>query len=228
MRAGRTGTSKSPGSGGPPGRPTRLAIGLLGVMGLALTAVGTYSAYLFETEPPIVLGYRDPVPAATAPVLPPLVGAPLPAIAAPATPAAAKAPASVGKPVLRRGVWLEIPVLGIALPVERGQTAQPVPHWKALVYPGTAWPGQPGNSYVYAHGIWGEFGGLVYAKIGQPVYVHDYDTSQTEVLHVSRVVGQVPWNDASWLEETSSAPLLTLQTCLESVPKSPLWIVQAG
>lgn len=88
----------------------------------------------------------------------------------------------------RTGVWIEMPVLGIALPLSRGDgSVTNVPLWKALVYPGTAWPGRSGNSYIYAHAQWGMFANLLYARLGDTAYIHDYSTGRITTFHVSRV-----------------------------------------
>ncbi|MBO0743959.1 MAG: sortase [Candidatus Dormibacteraeota bacterium] len=128
----------------------------------------------------------------------------------------------------RTGVWIEIPSLRISLPIRegdgRGDTA---PQWQALHFPGTAKPGTPGNSYLYAHGLWGMFGALLYARRGDEVDVHDYGTAQIQRLHVSRVVGRIHWNDTSWIHYRSDRPTLTLQTCVDDDQHGDRFIVQA-
>src|SRR5579884_1029201 len=61
-------------------------------------------------------------------------------------------------PATRTGMWIEIPALEIDLPVREGDGSDNIPHCVALHYPGTAEPGDAGNSYLYAHGLWGMFG----------------------------------------------------------------------
>lgn len=126
------------------------------------------------------------------------------------------------------GLWIEIPSVGVALPVENGDGSDHIPYWQALVYPGTAAPGDPGNSYVYAHGIWGMFGGLLFVHRGDHVYLHDYSNGNKEDFVVNRVVGDIAYNDVRWLKETSSAPLLTLQTCVGWDFKGDRYVVQAA
>jgi hypothetical protein len=77
----------------------------------------------------------------------------------------------------RHGLWIEIPALSIALPVSPGDGSDRIPMWKALVYPGTAWPGDAGNSYVYAHAYCGMFGGLLYAGSGDAGYLRFMSSS---------------------------------------------------
>jgi LPXTG-site transpeptidase (sortase) family protein len=141
---------------------------------------------------------------------------------------------AAGRPVQQRpaqpraGLWIEIPSLHISLPIRegdgRGDTA---PQWEALHFPGTAKPGTPGNSYLYAHGLWGMFGALLYARRGDDVDVHDYGTAQVQRLHVSRVVGRIHWNDTSWIRYRSDRPTLTLQTCVDDDQHGDRFIVQA-
>ncbi len=214
-------------SGGHRGRLTGVLLVAVATLGAATAAIGGYTGYVYLTQPAVALqrasqdGPRTTAPGVpTPPAL--FLPVPVPATAVPSPPAAVQKPS-----VARHGTWLEIPALAIALPVQEGRMDVPVPFWKALVYPGTAWPGKPGNSYLYAHGIWGEFGGLLWAKVGEPVYVHDYDTRNVATLHISRVVGRTAWNDATWLGVTSAQPLLTMQTCTSYDPHGDLWIVQA-
>jgi LPXTG-site transpeptidase (sortase) family protein len=125
------------------------------------------------------------------------------------------------------GLWVQIPALQIALPLREGDGGDSVPQWQALHYPGTVSPGMQGNSYVYAHGLWGMFGGLPFARAGDEVDLHDYGTGGTQVLHVSRVVGKVAWNDTRWIHAAASQPTLTLQTCVDDNVRGSRFIVQA-
>jgi LPXTG-site transpeptidase (sortase) family protein len=125
------------------------------------------------------------------------------------------------------GVWVEIPALKISLPVREGDGGDRLPQWAALHYPGTVTPGAQGNSYVYAHGLWGMFGGLLYARPGDEVVLRDYSSGSVSVLHVSRVVGKIAWNDKSWIHASASKPTLTLQTCVDDNLHGRRFIVQA-
>jgi LPXTG-site transpeptidase (sortase) family protein len=125
------------------------------------------------------------------------------------------------------GLWVEIPALQIALPVREGDGSDRVPQWQALHYPGTVAPGTQGNSYLYAHGLWGMFGGLLFARSGDEVRLHDYGTGTSRVMHVTRVVGKVAWNDTRWIHLTGSQATLTLQTCVDDNPHGNRYIVQA-
>jgi LPXTG-site transpeptidase (sortase) family protein len=198
------------------------------VAGVAIAAGGAYATYLFESAPTEMLVHAPPRAVAALPedMLPALAG-PFQS-SPPGVPVPTKAPAAVARPVLRQGTWLEIPALDIALPVERSNLRTPIPFWKAFVFPGTSWPGQRGNSYVFAHGIYGMFGSLIWAHPGQAVYVHDYDTHSKLTFHVSRVVGKVAWNDYTWLLQQSDSPLITLQTCVDYNPQGDRWVVQVS
>jgi LPXTG-site transpeptidase (sortase) family protein len=127
----------------------------------------------------------------------------------------------------RTGTWIELPALEVALPLREGDGGDRIPQWVALHYPGTAAPGGAGNSYVYAHGLWGMFGGLLYARAGDAVLVRDYGTGRVVTLHVSRVVGRIHWDDTSWIRHQSPAPMLTLQTCIDDSPHGDRFIVLA-
>jgi LPXTG-site transpeptidase (sortase) family protein len=127
----------------------------------------------------------------------------------------------------RTGLWVEIPALHISLPVQEGDGSNHLPQWVALHYPGTVAPGAQGNSYVYAHGLWGMFGGLLYARAGDEVDLHDFSTGNLRVLHVARVVGKIAWNDVSWIHAGAAAPTLTLQTCVDDNLHGSRFIVQA-
>ena len=128
----------------------------------------------------------------------------------------------------RTGLWIEIPDLHVALPIVEGDGSDNIPKWEALHFPGTAEPGAPGNSYLYAHGIRGMFGELLKAKVGEEVDLRDYTTHTHMTFHISRVVGLIKYNDVSWIYEASSTPLLTLQTCVGADFKSDRWVVQAS
>lgn len=195
---------------------------IVALTGVALIVLGSVLVLVFQRVPIVVLEH----PGTRA-------GAPQQALAQLATrledisPYAQthKAPPRPGQPL--QGLWIQVPSAGISLPVVPGDGSDRIPYWEALVYPGTAQPGSPGNSYVYAHGIWGMFGGLLFAQPGDRVYLHDYSTGRVQTFVVSKVVGRVRYNDTRWLEETSTTPLLTLQTCVGWDVKGDRYIVQA-
>jgi LPXTG-site transpeptidase (sortase) family protein len=209
------------------GTPRLAGVLLLGLI-LAGAAVGGIAHY--ELTPTPVLGHADPHASGAAGVVQRVLSGSDALIAgAPgtsATPPEVAAPAEVKRAAPRTGFWIEIPALSIALPIQRGDGSDRIPQWAALVYPGTVWPGDPGNSYVYAHGYWEMFGGLLYAKRGDTAYLHNYDTGVVLEMHVSKVVGRVAYNDSHWLSDKAAAPTLTLQTCVDYTPKGDRFIVQ--
>jgi len=197
-----------------------------------LVALGAGAAVVhYELTPTPVLGYADPHATGASRWVQKVVAgsdgviAAIPGTAG-STATAPPAPAQVAEPVKRSGLCTELPTLQIALPIRAGDGSDNFPLWSAFVYPGTAWPGQPGNSYVYAHGYWGMFGGLLYAQPGDAAYLHDYVTGAVQALHVSRVVGKIAYNDDRWLLAQTTAPMVTLQTCMDYDPKGPRYIVQ--
>jgi LPXTG-site transpeptidase (sortase) family protein len=140
--------------------------------------------------------------------------------------AASYGPSSTMSDAPRTGLWIEVPALSFALPIREGDGSDHIPDWVALHYPGTAAPGNAGNSYLYAHGLRGMFGTLLLAKDGEAVMLHDYTTGIVRTMHISRVVGRTRWNDVSWITTFSGVPMLTLQTCVGAETQSDRWVVQ--
>ena len=206
------------------GSPGALILGLL----IVVTAAAGITHY--ELTPTPILGHADPhASGASGLVQGALSGgdgliASLPGVGGAA--AEAPPPPEVTKVVPRSGLWIESATLSIALPIRKGDGSDSIPQWTALVYPGTAWPGQPGNSYLYAHGYWEMFGPLLYAQRGDEVSLHDYDTGAVRALHVSRVVGRVAYSDSTWLSLKTAVPTVTLQTCVDYNPKGDRFIIQ--
>ena len=64
------------------------------------------------------------------------------------------------------------------------------------------------------------------ARVGDAGYIHDYGSGKVQTFHVSRVVGQVRYNDGTWLHYQASRPTLTLQTCMDWKPTGNRYIVQ--
>lgn len=217
--------------GGPRGRLALASIGTAAGLGLLLTGGGAYLTVAYLRAPAVALqhGPRRAVPAGAPEQLLPLL-AQLPADIAPGTPIAVDAPSVPRRPAAarRHGTWIEIPDLGIALPIQEGQVNGAIQPWVAEHFPTTVPPGQPGNSYLYAHGLWGMFGGLIWASRGQAVQIHDYETGRVLTFHVTRVIGAVRWNDYRWIDTPSAKPMLTLQTCLDYNPHGDRWIVEAA
>ncbi len=70
------------------------------------------------------------------------------------------------------------------------------------------------------------FANLLYARVGDTAYIHDYGTGRIQTFHVSRVVGQIPYDDGTWLDYQASRPTLTLQTCMDWNSKGNRFVVQ--
>lgn len=196
------------------------------VVGVAAMLLAGAGLYVFATTPAVMLQHPDPHAGSSnlglSDVLSPLINVGVPPAASP--PAAAPAAAQVPQ---RSGLWIEAPALNMALPLVQGDGSDQIPKWVALVYPGTAQPGSPGNSYIYAHGYWEMFGGLLYARVGDAVYLHDYSTGSVVTFRINRVIGRTNAADVSWIKWQSSSPVLTLQTCTGYSPTSDRYIVQA-
>jgi LPXTG-site transpeptidase (sortase) family protein len=206
-------------------------------LGVMIVVVSTAALIYNAVTPAPILGHPDPHGDGLAAVERGLQAA----ISAPGTggsvasrTASAHAPAAVATAAPpaappRTGVWIEIPILNIALPLAKGNgsaNAANIPLWKAFVYPGTVWRARPGNSYIYAHAQWGMFANLLYARVGDAGYIHDYGSGRVLTFHVSRIVGQVRYNDGTWLHYQAHRPTLTLQTCMDWNPTGNRYIVQ--
>jgi len=204
----------------------RVAIGV----GAMVVAVSSAALIYQAVTPAPILGHPDPHGDGIVGKVPGLAAIEGLGAAAPAAPASTSAhmpaPTAVALPP-RTGLWIEIPTLGIGLPLAKGDgSVNNIPLWKALVYPGTSWPGKPGNSYIYAHAQWGMFANLLYARVGDTGYIHDYGTGRMQTFHVSRVVGQIAYNDGTWLHYVASRPTLTLQTCVDWNSTGKRFVVQ--
>jgi LPXTG-site transpeptidase (sortase) family protein len=206
-----------------------VAVALLAA-GLMLIAAAAAGLLYARDRPAATLSHPDPHPqgsaAATARPLPSAKD--LAANLLQVSSYAANRPVEARPAQPRTGLWIEIPALQIALPVHEGDGSDRVPQWQALHYPGTVAPGLQGSSYVYAHGLWGMFGGLLFARSGDEVGLRDYGRGSTQVMHVSKVVGKVAWNDTSWIHVTASQPTLTLQTCVDDNVHGNRYIVHAS
>jgi LPXTG-site transpeptidase (sortase) family protein len=205
-------------------RPAATAMVAAGVLLVAVAAAG----FLYvRGQPAVKLSNSDPHPyGATAATARPSPAGDLAASLLQLS-SYANRPIEVRPAQPHTGLWVQIPSLQIALPVHEGDGSDRVPQWQAMHYPGTVTPGTRGNSYVYAHGLWGMFGGLLFARAGDEVDLHDYGTGSTQVLHVSRVVGKVAWNDTRWIHAAAAQPTLTLQTCVDDNVHGSRYIVQA-
>jgi LPXTG-site transpeptidase (sortase) family protein len=143
---------------------------------------------------------REPSDAATAPASDPSASAVLPARA------------------------ISVPRLGIVAPIVEGDGVD-VPADAVAHYPGTAWPGQGSNTYLYGHARTGLFRELWQVRTGDLVEVRLAD-GVIERYQVTRILPLVRWDDLSQLDPSSSERL-TLQTCLWYDRTSPRLVVVA-
>ena len=195
--------------------------------GVVAALLGAVGMYLYVTTPAVKLEHRDPhtnQPHQAA-ASPDVINATLIRVLYPGSTQSSSPPAN--PPVARRGLWIEAPELSLALPLRQGDGSNRIPYYVALVYPGTSAPGAAGNSFIYAHGYIDMFGGLLYARNGDAVTLHNYATGQVQAFRVSRVVGRVRFDDVSWIHAVSQGPMLTLSTCVDTNLQGDRYIVQA-
>jgi LPXTG-site transpeptidase (sortase) family protein len=119
---------------------------------------------------------------------------------------------------------ISVPRLGIVAPIVEGDGVD-VPADAVAHYPGTAWPGQGSNTYLYGHARTGLFRELWQVRTGDLVEVRLAD-GVIERYQVTRILPLVPWDDLSQLDPTPSERL-TLQTCLWYDETSPRLVVIA-
>jgi LPXTG-site transpeptidase (sortase) family protein len=115
--------------------------------------------------------------------------------------------------------------LGIALPVVEGDGVT-VPEDAAAHYPGTAWPGEGSNTYLYAHAREDAFLGLWRARTGDLVEVDLADGSVAQ-YRIDRIEPLVAWDALEYLGPTTGEQL-TLQTCLTYDETAPRFVVIAS
>lgn len=170
-------------------------------------------------------------PQRPAPVAPPIAATTASsATAASASPSAsATSSVAVARPIAD-GYRIKIPRLAIDLPlaegdVERDAVRYETPDNFAFHLPGTAIPGDGGNSYIYAHARRGMFLSLWDARAGDEVLVITPDAREMRYV-VSEVHPRVDATDLSWVAPTGSERL-TLQTSTGPNPADPRFVVVA-
>jgi len=177
----------------------------------------------------IVVGVR---PASPAVILPPSVAAvttsPVPNPTA--TPSATASPSATPVPPIPVGYRIKIPRLAIDLPIVEGDIArdavrQETPDDFAFHLPGSALPGDGGNSYLYAHARRGMFLTLWSAREGDEVWIISPDARELRYV-VSEVHWRVDPTDVSWTAPTN-AERLTLQTSTGPNPGDARFVVIA-
>lgn len=159
-------------------------------------------------------------------------GQPSPTLAtsAPPTPGVTITPTPGAPEPIPDGYRVRVPRLGIDLPIREGVVQRDVeqqqtPEDFAFHLPGTAFPGQLGNTYLYAHARRGMFLSLWEAKVGDLVEIA---TPSGAVLTyaVTDVMPRVAPTDISVAMPTEDERL-TLQTSTGPSPGDPRFVVIA-
>lgn len=133
-------------------------------------------------------------------------------------------------PAIPSGYRVKIPRLAIDLPIaegdiERDTVRQETPDNFAFHFPGTAIPGDRGNSYIYAHARRGMFLSLWNAREGDEVVIVTPDGRELRYV-VREVHPRVEPTDVSWAAPTTTERL-TLQTSTGPNPGDPRFVVIA-
>lgn len=140
-------------------------------------------------------------------------------------PSASSLAASLAQPIdALPATGIRLARLGIDLPLVEGDGVS-VPEDAAIHYPGTAWPGEGSNSFVYAHAREGHFLELWQVRRGDRVEV-DLADGSTATYEVSEIHPVVAWDALEYLAPTDGERL-TLQTCLTYEETAPRFVVIA-
>lgn len=128
------------------------------------------------------------------------------------------------------GYRVKVPCLAIDLPIAEGVISrdieqQQTPEGYAFHLPGTSIPGQPGNTYLYAHARVGMFLALWNAQVGDEVLITTPDGATLHYV-VGEVMAAVPPDDVAVAQQTPDERL-TLQTSTGPVPRNPRFVVIA-
>lgn len=174
----------------------------------------------------LIVGVRPATPAVPTPsAVAALTASPTPSPTAPtATPTVTPTPA------IPPGYRVRMPRLAIDMPIaegdlERDTVRLQTPNDFAFHLPGTAIPGDGGNTYIYAHARQGMFLALWNARQGDEVVIVTPDARQLRYI-VSEVHPRVAPTDVSWAAPTT-AERLTLQTSTGPNPNDPRFVVIA-
>lgn len=119
---------------------------------------------------------------------------------------------------------LRLERLGIDVPIVEGDGFR-VPDGYASHYPDTAWPGDPGNSFVYGHAREEQFLELWRTRTGDRIEV-DLPDGSLVAYEVTEIHPLVAYDDFAFLEP-NGADTLTLQTCLTYDETAPRFVVVA-
>lgn len=151
-----------------------------------------------------------------------------PTVSPTASPTVSPTPTPV--PAIPPGYRIKIQRIAIDLPiaegdVERDTVRQETPNNFAFHLPGTALPGDRGNSYIYAHARTGMFLTLWNARVGDEVVIVTPDARELRYT-VSEVHPRVEPADVSWAARTATERV-TLQTSTGPNPGDPRFVVVA-
>ena len=154
------------------------------------------------------------------------------ATASPSATASIASPAATRDPrtPIATGYRIQIFRLGIDLPIEEGDIARDIDQQKTPVnfafhLPGSAIPGQAGNTYLYAHARTGMFLSLWNARVGDVVFISTPDLKLLTYVIVE-LQPRVPFDDVSVAQPTAREQL-TLQTSTGPNPKDPRFVAVA-
>ncbi len=152
-------------------------------------------------------------------------------LASPTAPGPSASPTTTPVPTIPPGYRIKIARLAIDLPIaegdiERDTVQQQTPDNFAFHFPGTAIPGDVGNSYIYAHARRGMFLSLWSARVGDEVVIVAPDGRERRYV-VSEVHPRVAPTDVSWAQPTTTERL-TLQTSTGPNPDDPRFVVIAS
>ncbi len=162
--------------------------------------------------------------------VPPTAAAASPGTTASALPAGSEAtpPSASSTPAAAKGIRanrIRIARLGIDLAIIEGDGID-APIGKAAHFPGSAWPGDGSNVYIYGHARTGMFITLWKARVGDRIELDLVDgTSRTYA--VIKVLPKVPWDAVTYLEPTKTEQL-TVQTSTSYYPTAPRFVVIAA
>ena len=139
-------------------------------------------------------------------------------------------PTATPTPAIPPGYRIKIARLAIDLPIaegdiERDTVRQETPNNFAFHLPGTALPGDRGNTYIYAHARTGMFLSLWNARVGDDVVIVEPDGRERKYI-VREVHPRVDPSEVSWAQPTSGERL-TLQTSTGPNPGDPRFVVVA-
>ncbi len=139
-------------------------------------------------------------------------------------------PTATPVPAIPPGYRIRIPRLAIDLPIQEGDLERDTvrletPDNFAFHLPGTAIPGDRGNSYIYAHARRGMFLALWSARDGDEVVIVTPDARELRYV-VREVHPRVDPTDVS-LAAPTSTERLTLQTSTGPNPGDPRFVVIA-